>query len=296
MHIQNLRQELICLINKNKNSFQEAEEIVTKFLNEGITKYGNTFLKKHLRTCGDIPEIFPHDSTEEKIYSKYSDVLLAITFTKLGLNAKVLSERGDSADVDVFDNINDFSFVADAKTFRLSRTAKNQKDFKVQAMNNWKKNKNHAIIICPQHQLPSKTSQIYFQSGQNGVGILTYNHLSYLIAIKEKKKELDIGNILKNYFLNIKVENPSKIANLYWQRINQNFKNHFYDIESWQSEKKIEIDELETKKKLAQTVYNDQIRYIKNLNKEDAIKLLLDSMKLESKIETINNVSLVNCM
>ena len=50
------------------------------------------------------------------------------------------------------------------------------------------------------------------------------------------------------------------------------------------------------KKKLAQTVYNDQIRYIKNLNKEDAIKLLLDSMKLESKIETINNVSLVNCM
>ena len=56
------------------------------------------------------------------------------------------------------------------------------------------------------------------------VGILTYNHLSYLIAIKEKKKELDIGNILKNYFLNIKVENPSKIANLYWQRINQNFK------------------------------------------------------------------------
>ena len=42
MHIQNLRQELICLINKNKNSFQEAEEIVTKFLNEGIRKYGNT--------------------------------------------------------------------------------------------------------------------------------------------------------------------------------------------------------------------------------------------------------------
>ena len=109
-------------------------------------------------------------------------------------------------------------------------------------------------------------------------------------------KELDIGNILKNYFLNIKVENPSKIANLYWQRINQNFKNHFYDIESWQSEKKIEIDELETKKKLAQTVYNDHIRYIINFNKEDAIKLLLDSMKLESKIETINNVSLVNCM
>lgn len=52
------------------------------------------------------------------------------------LETRVLTERGDAADVEAVSS--NFSFVADAKAFRLSRTARNQKDFKVQAMDRWK--------------------------------------------------------------------------------------------------------------------------------------------------------------
>ena len=54
----------------------------------------------------------------------------------MGFTSIVLKERANVADVECV--CNDYSFVADAKAFRLSRTAKNQKDFKVQAMDNWK--------------------------------------------------------------------------------------------------------------------------------------------------------------
>ncbi len=59
----------------------------------------------------------------------------------------------------------DYSFVADAKAFRLSRTAKNQKDFKVQAMDDWKHSKTYAMVVCPVYQLLTRTSQIYQQAG-----------------------------------------------------------------------------------------------------------------------------------
>ena len=65
----------------------------------------------------------------------------------MGLVSTVLAERADSVDVGVV--AGSYSFVADAKVFRLSRTAKNQKDFKVQAMDNWKQGKPFAMVVCP---------------------------------------------------------------------------------------------------------------------------------------------------
>ena len=72
------------------------------------------------------------------------------------LKSLVLSERGDADDVEDF--AKQYSFVADAKAFRLSRTAKNQKYFKIQAMDNWKKGKPHAMVVCPIYQLPNRSS------------------------------------------------------------------------------------------------------------------------------------------
>ena len=75
----------------------------------------------------------------------------------------------------------DYSFVADAKAFRLSRTAKNQKDFKVEAMDGWKHGKPFAMVVCPVYQLPSRTSQIYQQAVARSVCICTYTHLAVLV-------------------------------------------------------------------------------------------------------------------
>ena len=109
--------------------------------------HGSSRLIDHLRLCGNIPEEFQHDSSEEKLYSKNTDVLLSFAYKDMGLKSLVLSERGDSADVEAI--AKQYSFVADAKAFRLSRTAKNQKDFKIQALDNWKKGKPHAMVYCP---------------------------------------------------------------------------------------------------------------------------------------------------
>lgn len=56
----------------------------------------------HARFCGVIPESYGHDSSEEKLYSKYTDVLLAVAFRALEFDALVLTERAGVADVEVF--------------------------------------------------------------------------------------------------------------------------------------------------------------------------------------------------
>lgn len=103
-----------------------VEELTTEIRHDGVAA-----LVDHLRLCGAIPEHYGHDSSEEKLYSKYTDGLLAASFQFIGLNSNVVAERADSADVEAVGA--GYSMVGDAKVFRLSRTAKNQKDFRSNA-------------------------------------------------------------------------------------------------------------------------------------------------------------------
>ena len=48
---------------------------------------------------GAIPEDIVHDSSEEKLYTKISDILLAKSMLEMNLDAKVLTQRGDCGDV-----------------------------------------------------------------------------------------------------------------------------------------------------------------------------------------------------
>lgn len=93
---------------------------------------GTEALLDHLRLCRAVPEHYRHDSSEEKLYSKYTDALISEALTVIGLRSTIIHARADAADVQAYST--GYSLVADAKAFRLSRTAKNQKDFKVQAM------------------------------------------------------------------------------------------------------------------------------------------------------------------
>ena len=102
------------------------------------------------------------------------------------MKSHVLTERADAADVEVVSN--EFSFVADAKVFRLSRTAKNQKDFKIAAMNGWKRGKPYAMVVCPLYQLPTRSSQIYHQAGSLNVCIFSYSHLATLVSLVSDPK------------------------------------------------------------------------------------------------------------
>src|SRR5947209_16423327 len=111
-------------IAQQDDAFEQIERLYS-----GLTKQE---LSQEIVQVGIMPEVFDHDSSEEKMWSKLSDVILACCLGHLGLKSKVIRTRGNSADV--YSTSDDYTLVSDAKCFRLSRTAKNQKDFKIKAI------------------------------------------------------------------------------------------------------------------------------------------------------------------
>ena len=104
----------------------------TKKVIEYVDSLSDNDIKIIVKEIGTIPECIKASSSEEKLFSKSSDVILARCFRMLGLKSKAIAERADSADVIAESLYHKYSLVADAKCFRMSRTAKNQKRFTIQ--------------------------------------------------------------------------------------------------------------------------------------------------------------------
>ena len=259
-------------------------------LSEEIEQDGVIALLDHLRLCSAIPESYGHDSSEEKLYSKYTDALISASYSYIGLESKVLTERADSADVEA--KAEDYSFVADAKVFRLSRTAKNQKDFKVQAMDSWKRNNEFAMIVCPLYQLPSRTSQIYQQAATRNVCIFSYSHLAVLTRLVETEGTDEIVKLLHNIFNKVGAMPRSKSATEYWKAINSTLLKYGNPVEDiWRTERIATLESIKISKEIASKYYAEQKKEIKNLSKKEAIEQLIEMHKITSRIDTINSVS-----
>lgn len=183
--------------------FDELESEIKTFSLEDI--------KFALWGCGVIPESFDPSSSEEKLWAKYCDILLALSLTHLDIPSKVIRTRGDSADV--LGEANQYSIVGDAKAFRLSRTAKNQKDFKITALDDWRKSNTYACLVAPLLQYPNQNSQIYQQASQRNVTLLSYTHLAFLL-------EYPTSNLVPLWQCagNLK---SSQQAQPYWQAIDE---------------------------------------------------------------------------
>lgn len=259
-------------------------------LESEIKKNGISVLIDHLRLCGNIPESYGHDTSEEKLYSKYTDCLLSLAYSALGLHSLVLKERADAADVEAF--AKDYSFVADAKAFRLSRTAKNQKDFKVQAMSGWKRGKPYAMVVCPIYQLPTSSSQIYQQATTQNVCVFTYSHLALLLAYSEKKGQAKAQKLLKNIFETVKALNPSKNATDYWLAINKTILSSSKAVEPlWSIEKGVATESIAISKEEALTFLAQEREKIMQMSHKEALKELIKVHKIESRIKTIHAIS-----
>jgi hypothetical protein len=277
-------------ISKLSGDFGGDTERLSKELTDEIASGGITTLMDHLRLCGDIPENYHHDSSEEKLYSKYTDILLSLSFKAIGLRSIVLAERADAADVEAFGK--SFSFVADAKAFRLSRTAKNQKDFKIQAMDGWKRDKTYAIVVCPIYQLPVKSSQIYQQATSRNVCILTYSHLVVLLAYALIDGKDKAENLLHEIFKSVPLLNPSKDATSYWTAINRTMLHFSSSIdELWRIEKKAAVESIAAAKEEALRYLANERTKIMQMSHEEALLELVRVHKLENKIRTIKSLS-----
>lgn len=254
-----------------------------------IKASGSAALLDHLRLCSAIPESYGHDSSEEKLYSKYTDALLASAYRFLGLKSIVLTERADAADVEAFSE--DYSFVADAKVFRLSRTAKNQKDFKVQAMDGWKRGKPYAMVVCPLYQLPSTSSQIYEQASTRSVCIFSYSHLAVLVQLVDEIGHDGVKAILHAVFKSVEALNPSKDAIPYWRAVNSVLLGSGGIVgEVWKREKLATIEGIKISKDIALGYLAKEREKIIKLSHEEAIKHLLDMHKLDSRVAQIKGV------
>lgn len=282
--------DLLTLINNSVNKdFKVATEDVRKY----VDSIDSDTFKDIVKNIGIIPENIAHDSSEEKLYSKASDIVLARCFRTLGLASKALDERGDSADI-LAESIHgyNYSLVADAKCFRLSRTAKNQKDFKINNLSNWRGSENeYAVLVSPYFQYPKSHSQIYSNALSNNVCLLSWEHISLLI--EHGVSESDTFSLESLWNASLMMSRDTTISNS---------KECFLPKMDIFVAKKIGLKENEYKDELncyksfiidrgnQEILYwESQIDEINTYTRERAIEELITSRKLNEKISVIKS-------
>ena len=272
----NRRKQWINEICQISGRFSDDAARVHDELASDIARDGLATLLDHLRLCGAMPESFGQNSSEEKLYSKYTDSLLALSFDFIGIRSLVLTERADAADVESF--AQDYSFVSDAKVFRLSRTAKNAKDFKVNSMDGWRRDKPYALLVCPINQLPAKNSQIYEQATSRDVLILSYSHIATLLRFGSEKGNSCAESSLKSVFEIVNTLNTSKDSVAYWTAINRQFLVADACLSQlWTEEKMAGVEALRAQKEIAMSFLALERERIARMPHAEAIKALLKS-------------------
>lgn len=229
--------------------------------------------------CGIIPEEFAHDSSEEKQWAKYCDILLSRAFNLLDISSEVIRVRGDSADIR--GSADGYSIVADAKAFRLSRTAKNQKDFKVTALDDWRRGNTYACLVAPWYQYPSRRSQVYAQAQARNVTLLAYFHLRFLQEHRTDKSLEPLWNCAG-------AMSPSQDARLYWEAIDDTVlsitESRYSALRTYR----------QTAAERMSQVALEGIRYwesvksgYRNLSRDEAISKLIRAERIDQKIAVI---------
>lgn len=268
-------------------SFADA----TARLKERIFGLNKANIIELISQIGAIPEDIRHDSTEEKLYTKVSDILLAKSLTEMNLDARVLTQRADCADVIAQSHFHKYSLVGDAKAFRLSRTARNAKDYKVTSMDKWRGDCDYSVLVCPYFQYPKNKSQIYKEALDRNVSLFSWEYL--YILLKEDIRESPSVNICQLWNQSEIIGKNTTVSNserCFLSKQNSNiaailkisnakFYSYFNDV------KEIIIERGNTEI----GYYQHEIDRVRGLNREEAIAELLRSMKLDSKIATIQN-------
>ena len=279
--------KLLFSLTKEKKNFKLSGNDIESYI-QSLSK--DDFIEI-VKEIGTIPEVIEASSTEEKLYSKASDIVLARCFSEIGLKAKALSERGNSADI-VAESHHGYTLVADAKTFRLSRTAKNQKDFKISTLSRWRgMEHDFAVLVAPYFQYPNTSSQIYASSLSDKVCLLSWEHILFLL----NQQVVEDVSLSSEQIWNAptRIERDSKIA--YADRMNCLFPYinkmvcdripiSLKDFEEQLNICKLYIFE-RSNDEIA--VLNAEIQKIEEYTKEQAIKELIKSRKLNEKISAI---------
>lgn len=105
-------------LEKISGAFGNAVAKMISELQDEILRGGIDAFLDHLRICGAMPECYGHDSSAEKLYSKYTDAVISEAFATIGLNSSLINARVGTADVQA--RASSFSLFADAKDEALT--------------------------------------------------------------------------------------------------------------------------------------------------------------------------------
>lgn len=246
-----------------------------------------------VKNIGIIPERINPSSTEEKLYSKTSDIILSRCFNEIGLKSEVLIGRGNSADVWA-ESQHGYNLVADAKAFRISRTAKNQKDFKVDRLSEWRGTEyDYAILVAPYFEYPKNESQIYSQALEQNVCIFSWEHILFLL--ESNKVENDVFSMESIWNTSKKLSRDSlsigktKYKSLF-PEVNERFSKKVGCTVDELKQKFIQYANVRIEKgeDALKFYYEEHYKAIKLLSREELEKKLLEKICSNDKISEIN--------
>ncbi len=280
MDFKTLESRIIELCQTYDNFQKRIDQLQTE-----LEPWDRNKLRTHLFNGGVIPESFDHDSSEEKLYAKYCDILLEAFFRLFGMKTELIKERGDRADVIAINN--KYTIVGDAKSFRLSRTALNPKDFKLAALNTWRNNDNaeYACLIGPYHDFPGERSRLYSEAVNNNVLLISYTHIYYILDSKNWK-ETDLKSIWEMHE-DKELFDKKITGKVYWDSLEETISSlitpsqSFSDVVQLWNSNLVKIGSL-------------QIKYLEltkkefsNWNKVRLLKKVISLSRIDSKIHVI---------
>ena len=88
--------KVLCNLIKTLSETQ-VFQVATSELEKIIFTIKKEQLVNLVKEIGIIPESIPHDSKEEKLYAKVSDIILSRCFYELNMNVTVIKERANNS-------------------------------------------------------------------------------------------------------------------------------------------------------------------------------------------------------
>lgn len=279
---------LLSLIDEKAGDPDISFDDKAKAIHALVSALNGSDLAQLLGEAGFIPEGYGIDSSEEKVYAKAMDILVAESLTRVGYDSKVADERSNSADVAAtLSKGKSHTLVLDAKAFRLSRTALNPKDYKIEALNTWRKDANFACLVAPLAGFPPGNSRLYKEAITFDVTLLTFSHLQFLIG--HKLPSLDALYRLWDVSAELKKKVPEHpIAEEYWAALDNVFCEVLgVKLDDWKAARKnyfaamLEIADEQV------AFFEQQKKNVEAMSLEQLIPLAINVMGFDQKIAVI---------
>lgn len=261
--------------------FQEAGAEIQ----QEISDCSKEELIDHVKHAGAIPERFGHDSTEEKIFSKYTDIVFAESLSRLGFTASIIDAGGDAADLQA--EYSDYDLVGDAKAHRLSLSTLNQKDLKIDALGQWRGASDYACLLGPMHWYFSTRSQAYRDSIRHGVTLLSYMHLVFFlradgIGPAELKPLWELSSNLEE----------SKAADPYWEATMEKvLEITGRSLADWHDLQDEMRNVIEKQAKVALNYHTERKKEINREMSDEMAERIIRDMKINKKVKRIKRNS-----